>query len=105
MNSISKVESQKAKEALAFIVPILEKYKFRWVITGGFATLAYGVDRPLTDIDIDIDTNKDSADFKNFIAEIEPYTTQELEHLVNDSYDNHNMEITVGGVVIDICPM
>ena len=96
---------QKAKTALEFIILILEKYGFRWVITGGFATLAYGVDRPLTDIDIDIDTNKDDPKFKEFITELAPQVTQPLEHLVNDSYDNYNMEITVGGVVIDICPM
>ena len=98
-------DRQKAKEALTFIIPILEKYGFRWVITGGFATLAYGVDRPLTDIDIDIDTNKDDPRFQEFVAELAPHTTQPLEHLVNEFYDNYNMEITVGGVIIDICPM
>ena len=95
----------KAKEALSFIIPILEKYRFKWVITGGFATLAYGVDRPLTDIDIDIDTNKDDPKFQKFVEEVSPHITQPLEHLVNDSYDNYNMELTVAGVIIDICPM
>ncbi len=98
-------DTERAKEALSFIIPILEKYKFRWVITGGFATLVYGVDRPLTDIDIDIDTNKDDVKFQEFVAEVAVYITQPLEHFVNDAYDNYNMEITVAGVIIDICPM
>lgn len=98
-------DRQKAKEALEFIIPILERYEFKWVITGGFATLAYGVDRPLTDIDIDIEIGKDDPKFQAFVVELAPHTTQPLEHLVNDFYDNYNMEITIGGVVIDICPM
>ena len=105
MDSNMQSARLKAKEALSFIIPILEKYGFKCVITGGFATLAYGVDRPLTDIDIDIDTKKDDPKFQEFIAELVPHTTQPLEHLVNDSYDNYNMEITISGVVIDICPM
>lgn len=105
MEAIQQSEREKAKEALSFIVPILEKYGFKWVITGGFATLAYGVDRPLTDIDIDIDASKDDAKFKEFVAELAPHTTQPLEHFVSDSYDNYNMEISVSGVIIDICPM
>ncbi len=98
-------DRQKAKAALEFIVPILEKYGFKWVITGGFATLAYGVERPLTDIDIDIDTNKDDQKFQEFVAELAPHTTQPLEHFVSGAYDNYNMELTVAGVILDICPM
>ncbi len=98
-------DRQKAKAALEFIIPILDKYGFTWVITGGFATLAYGVDRPLTDIDIDINTSKDMPKFKELVAELAPHVTQPLEHLVNDSYDNYNMEITIGDVIVDICPM
>lgn len=98
-------ERQKAKEALSFIMPVLEKYGFKWVITGGFATLAYGVDRPLTDIDIDIDTNKDDPKFKEFMTELAPHITQPLERLHDQNYDNYNFEITYGGQVIDICPM
>ena len=105
MDATKQAEREKAKAALNFIVPILEKYGFRWVITGGFATLAYGVDRPLTDIDIDIDASKDDPKFQEFVAEVAPHTTQSLEHFVNDFYDNYNMEVTIGGVINDICPM
>lgn len=105
MSANKQAERPKAKEALAFIVPILEKYGFRWCITGGFAAYAYGVDRPLSDIDIDVECSKDDAKFKEFYAELEPQMTQPLEKLLDQNYDNYNFEITVGGQVIDICPM
>lgn len=105
MSTDKQTERQKAKGALEFIIPILEKYGFRWCITGGFAAYAYGVDRPLSDIDIDVDCSKDDAKFKEFYAELEPQMTQPLEHLLDQNYDNYNFEITIGGQVIDICPM
>src|SRR3989344_2578860 len=95
----------KAVGALKYIVPLLRKYNFQWVITGGFACLAYGVKRPLTDIDIDINTAKDSPQFKLFTQDVKPYTTQDLEHYVDQNYDNYNLEVTYEGQVIDICPM
>lgn len=98
-------EINKALSALKFIIPILEKYNFRWVITGGFAAHVFGVKRPITDIDIDIDTTKDSDDFKKFLNELTPHITQPLEHFVDQNYDNYNFEIAVSGQVIDICPM
>ena len=101
-------EIERAKNALNFNIPLLKKYHLdRWVITGGFATLAYGVDRPLTDIDIDIDTSIHSPDFKAFLAdpELQAHLTQPLEHNVSQAYDNYGLELTVDNVVIDICPM
>lgn len=98
-------EIARAESALAFIIPILHKYGFRWVITGGFACYVYGVDRMLTDIDIDIDTSKDSSEFKNFLKELEPYITQPLLHFVDENYDNFNFELTYNNQIIDICPM
>jgi len=103
---LSDSEKVRAIGALKFIIPILEKYQFQWVVTGGFATLAYGVDRPLTDIDIDIDTSRNSQEFQSFLHDVESYITQPLEHFVNDSsYDNFNVELTYNGQVLDICPM
>ncbi len=86
-------ERQQAKSALAYIIPILEKYKFRWVITGGFACYVYGIDRLLTDIDIDIDTDKDIQEFKSFLEEVETYISQPLENFVDENYDNFNFEL------------
>lgn len=96
---------ENAIKALNFIIPILKKYNFRWVITGGFASLVYGVNRPLTDIDIDIDTSKDTQKFKDFLKDIEFYITQKLEHFVDQNYDNFTVEFTYEGQLIDVCSM
>ncbi len=98
-------DTDRARAALAYIIPILAKYRFRWVITGGFAAYVFGVDRDITDIDIDIDTSKDAPEFQAFVEDVRPFMTQELEHYVDQNYDNYNFEVTYGGQIIDICPM
>lgn len=72
---------ENALAALRFIIPILERYNFRWVITGGFTCYIYGVERPITDIDIDIDASKNTPQFKKFLKELEPHITQPLERM------------------------
>lgn len=99
------VREKGAIQALAFIIPLLEKYEFRWLITGGFACYVYGVSRELTDIDIDIDTGKDSHEFQFLLKDIKSFITQGLLHFVDQNYDNYNVEITYQGQIIDICPM
>jgi hypothetical protein len=86
-------------------MPLLEKYNFKWVITGGFACYVYGVDRLLTDIDIDIKASKDSTEFESFYDELKEYITQPLENFIDENYNNFNFEITYQNQVIDICPM
>jgi len=103
--TVKAEEHQKAKSALKFIVPIIEKYEFRWVITGGFACYVYGIDRLLTDIDIDLDTSKDSSEFKHFMKDVESSISQPLEHFVDENYDNYNFELIYEDQIIDICPM
>lgn len=98
-------EEKRAVDALNLIIPILEKYKFSWVITGGFACYVYGVKRPITDIDIDVDTSKDSPEFKSLMNDLRESISQPLEHFVDQNYDNYNFETTINGRVIDICPM
>lgn len=100
-SSDRSMEDQRALKALNFIIPILERYGFRWVITGGFATYMYGVDRPLTDIDASVEEKK----FQKFVEEVAPVTSQPLEHFVSEDYDNYNMELSVDGVILDLCPM
>lgn len=43
-----------AKAALIWIADILKKQQIRFQISGGLAAIAYGANRPLADIDIDI---------------------------------------------------
>lgn len=105
MTSVNNPRIKFAIEALNFIVPILKKYHFRWVITGGFACFVYGIKRPLTDIDIDINTSKDSSEFNSFLKQIAPFISQPLEHFIDINYDNYNVEITYKKQILDICPM
>lgn len=98
-------ERLQAKAALSFIIPLLEKYKFKWVITGGFACYVYGVDRLLTDIDIDIEVSKDSSEFQAFYEDVSAYITQPLENFIDENYNNFNFELTYQNQIIDICPM
>lgn len=98
-------EVNAALQAFKYLIPILDQYKFGWVVTGGFACYVYGVQRPITDIDIDINSSKDSVEFQKFLQEIKPFVTQPLIHFVDKNYDNYNVELTYEGQLIDICPM
>jgi hypothetical protein len=101
----TEIEYKNIKSALDYIIPLLEKHKFQYVITGGFACYVYGVDRLLTDIDIDINTSVDSDEFRRLLEEVKPFITQELINYIDNNYNNFNLELTVSGIVIDICPM
>ena len=100
-----KTEHLQAKIALSFVIPLLKKYDFNWVITGGFACYVYGVDRLLTDIDIDIETSKDSQAFCAFYDDLKEFITQPLENFIDENYNNFNFEITYQNQILDICPM
>jgi len=104
---MSNIEEKrlKALKALEQVIPLLEARDFKWVITGGFACYVYGVDREITDIDIDIDTTKDDSHFQSFIKALSPYITQPLENYVDQNYNNYNFEATFDELVVDICPM
>jgi len=39
-----------------------------------------------------------------FVKSLEPYITQPLKHFVSEAYDNYNLEATVSGQILDICP-
>ncbi len=94
-----------AHSALQQVIPLLAQRNFKWVITGGFACYVYGVEREITDIDIDIDTTKDDPKFQSLLTELAPFITQHLLHYVDQNLDNYNFEATLFDVVIDICPM
>jgi hypothetical protein len=101
----STTDTKRATDALNYIIPILEKYHFQWLIPGGFASLVHGVSRSLTDIDIDIDTSIEAPDFKRFLKDIAPFTTEPLHHFVDQNYDNWNVEAQYKGQLLDICPI
>ncbi|MEK6898199.1 MAG: hypothetical protein AABX28_02465 [Nanoarchaeota archaeon] len=60
---------KKAIAALEYIMPILKKYKLQWCISGNFAYYLYGVERPIGNIDIDIEADRDDKNFKKLVEE------------------------------------
>src|SRR6185503_19401612 len=48
---------------------------------------------------------KEDEKFKDLYTALASKMTQPLEHLLDQNYDNYNFEITVNGVIEDICPM
>jgi hypothetical protein len=79
-----------AVAALQTIIPMFEARNFRWVIGSGFACYVYGIERELTDIDIDFETSKDDPAFATLMSELAPFITAPLEHYIDQNYDNIN---------------
>ncbi|MFA5870916.1 MAG: hypothetical protein WC842_03460 [Candidatus Paceibacterota bacterium] len=57
------------KKAFLWIIDILEQHKILYRISGGLAARAYGVDRELADIDVEIA----SKDFSYILKNVGPY--------------------------------
>jgi hypothetical protein len=99
-------QQSRLTDALAALREIIPRLKgFNWVITGGFACYVYGVERAITDIDIDIDTSKDDPQFLSLLAEMQPFISQSLEHYVDQNYDNYCFEAVIQEQLLDVCPM
>lgn len=72
-----KVNQQKYKEALRWIIKILKENKIKFNVLGGLAARAYGSRRMLVDIDLvmkDKDINKVSKEVKDYIIESPHYS-------------------------------
>lgn len=100
---ISEIKKQKAVAALKYIMPLLKKYNFKWCISGGLACFLYGVKRPITAIDIDVETTKDDPQFKKFIEDVKAYTKLPFQLWVDKNYDNWVMDVVINGQLLSIC--
>jgi len=98
-------DKEKALVALKYITPLLGKYNFRWCISGGFACYVFGVKRPIPDIDIDIEADKDDVKFRSFLGDVKQFTTFPFQRwiTVDKNYDNYVMEVTIDNQVLSIC--
>ena len=99
----SKTEKEKARTALKYIIPILEKYKFKWCISGGFACYLHGVDRPIKAIDIDIEIPKDNPKFIGFINEVREFTELPFQLWIDKNYDNWVTDVVIDSQYLSIC--
>ena len=100
----SQFTNKQALAALKYLVPILAKYPFRWCISGGFACHVYGVSRPIEEIHIDLEVDKDDPRFADFLREVRPFTTLPFQIWVDQNYDHYVMEVTVDHCILSICP-
>ena len=89
--------------ALKYIIPFLKKYNFKGCISGGFACYLYGVNRPVDEIHIDIELDKDDKKFKSFIEDVKEFTTYSFQYYKDKNYDHYVMEITVNDFILSIC--
>lgn len=97
------IQEEKARSALKYIIPILKKYDFKWIISGGFACYLYGVKRPIGDIDIDVEADKDDKKFKEFVEEVKEFATFPFQLWIDKNYDNWVMNVEIDGQVLSIC--
>ncbi len=93
----------KAAQALQYIIPILEQQHLKWVISGGFACYLYGVKRPIGDIDIDVEADKDDEAFQQLVAAVKEYTAFPFQLWIDGNYDNWVMNVEIDGQVLSIC--
>jgi len=87
-----------AKKALVWIADILKKYQIPFQITGGLAAMAYGANRPLADIDIEIPDNQ----FDRLIEDVKPYITFGPERFKSNKWDLILMTLKYKGQDIDV---
>lgn len=88
----------KTKEALEWIVGILDKNEIPYRIGGGFAAHFYGSNRPINDIDISLPGKY----FSIVVKEAREYITAGPKHYLNEKWDCDTLSINYGGQKIDM---
>ncbi len=88
----------KIKNALHWIVGILDKNKIPYRIGGGFAAHFYGSGRPINDIDISLSGEY----FPIIVPEVSEYITAGPKHYSNEKWDCDTLSINYDGQQIDM---
>lgn len=91
--------ARQSKAAFFWIVGLLRKQKIPFQITGGMAARAYGSNRPLADIDIEV---RDDAVYR-IQKEAAQYAIYGPKHYKNKPFDLLLMTLKYKGQEIDIC--
>jgi hypothetical protein len=89
---------KKTKEALRWIVDVLQKHKVDYRISGGVAAVAHGVSRPINDIDIIIPDKS----FDIILSDVKNYITEQPHRHKDDRFDLFYMRLSYKGQDIDI---
>jgi len=85
--------------AFRWIVEILGRRQVSFRISGGLAVRAYGSERPLADIDIDIPDDK----FQDILEDVNDCIVEGPQRLLDDNWDIYLMVLNREGQDIDIC--
>jgi hypothetical protein len=96
-------EIQDVAAALNYILPILEKYKLHWCLSGPLAFYIYGVDCPINSIDIDIEIDKDDPKFQSLIKDVKPFTQLPFQLWIDENYDNWVMNVIINKKMLSLC--
>ena len=90
--------TDKQKEVLRKIVGILRENNILFQVNGGLAAIAYGANRPLYDIDLDVR----QADIKKVELLFKGHIKKSLHHVTNSHFDVWLLVLSVDGVEVDI---
>lgn len=86
------------RAAFRWIVGVLRKHRIPFQITGGLAARAYGSDRPLVDIDIDVR----EEDMAKLAEAVRKYVVYGPKQFRNRNWDLKLMTLEYRGQLIDI---
>ena len=89
---------ENTKQALLWIVSILQKNNVRFQISGGFTAKIYGSPRELNDIDIDVPDDE----LKTILNDVKPYIIFGPEHFRDERWDLQLMTLNYNGQEIDL---
>ncbi len=91
-------KQENVKEVFEWITGILRKLEIPYHVVGGLAAIAYGANRPVYDIDIDIE----EANFGKLVEAVNPYLTFGPGNFRDPKWDLTMMTIRYRDVDIDI---
>jgi len=86
------------KKAFLWMIDILERHKILYRISGGLAARAYGVDRELADIDIEVA----EKDIFSIVEDVKPYIVFGPARSTDISWDLQLLTLSYEGQYIDI---
>jgi hypothetical protein len=86
-------------EVLANVQKTLEENDILFIAIGGLASIAWGVNRPLADIDIQVQ-DEDLLAVKRLLSD---YMVTDIRHYVTEKWDIQQMVLSINGVGVDVC--
>lgn len=86
------------EKAFLWITEIIEKLVIPYQISGGFAGRAYGVERELADIDVEVA----DVEIQKIFQEVKPYVTFGPARYIDKNWDLELMTLMYQGQEIDI---